>query len=209
MLLAARQGLALPIVYNTNAYDSVEVLRLLDGIVDVYLPDFKYADSPRAGSTRRCPTTPSALARGASSRCTGRRARARLRRGRAARRAVFSSGCSSCRNNVAGRRRLARLDRRDAVAARRDLAHGPVLPDPPRGVEREVRGALPLDHGRGVGGGARRPRGQRPRRTASSRSSRPPTATTGRTSRIGTRRFGTFGTSRPGRTSLPFADARR
>src|SRR6202162_5195806 len=45
VLLSARGGLRLPIVYNTNAYDSVEVLRLLEGIVDVYLPDFKYADS--------------------------------------------------------------------------------------------------------------------------------------------------------------------
>ncbi len=45
ILIAARQGLRLPIVYNTNAYDSVEVLRLLDGIVDIYLPDLKYADS--------------------------------------------------------------------------------------------------------------------------------------------------------------------
>jgi putative pyruvate formate lyase activating enzyme len=45
VLLAARRGLRVPIVYNTNAYDSVEVLRLLEGIVDVYLPDFKYADS--------------------------------------------------------------------------------------------------------------------------------------------------------------------
>src|SRR5882724_2993332 len=45
ILLAAGQGFHLPIVYNTNAYDSVEVLRLLDGIVDVYLPDLKYADS--------------------------------------------------------------------------------------------------------------------------------------------------------------------
>ncbi len=45
VLLAARAGLRLPIIYNTNAYDSVEVLRLLDGVVDVYLPDFKYADS--------------------------------------------------------------------------------------------------------------------------------------------------------------------
>jgi putative pyruvate formate lyase activating enzyme len=45
VLLAAREGLTLPVVYNTNAYDSVEVLRLLDGIVDVYLPDFKYADN--------------------------------------------------------------------------------------------------------------------------------------------------------------------
>lgn len=45
ILIAAKQGLRLPIVYNTNAYDSVEVLQLLDQIVDVYLPDLKYADS--------------------------------------------------------------------------------------------------------------------------------------------------------------------
>jgi len=45
ILIAARQGLTLPIVYNTNAYDSVEVLKSLDGIIDVYLPDLKYADS--------------------------------------------------------------------------------------------------------------------------------------------------------------------
>jgi putative pyruvate formate lyase activating enzyme len=45
ILLAAQQGLRLPIVYNTNAYDSVEVLRLLDGVVDVYLPDLKYAEN--------------------------------------------------------------------------------------------------------------------------------------------------------------------
>ena len=45
ILIAAENGLRLPIVYNTNAYDSVEVLRLLDGIVDVYLPDFKYAEN--------------------------------------------------------------------------------------------------------------------------------------------------------------------
>jgi putative pyruvate formate lyase activating enzyme len=44
ILLAAQQGLRLPIVYNTNAYDSVAVLKLLDGIVDVYLPDLKYAE---------------------------------------------------------------------------------------------------------------------------------------------------------------------
>lgn len=45
ILIAVEKGLKLPIVYNTNAYDSVDVLRLLDGIVDVYLPDLKYADS--------------------------------------------------------------------------------------------------------------------------------------------------------------------
>src|SRR3954447_11261509 len=45
ILIAAEKGLRLPIVYNTNAYDSVEVLKLIDGIVDIYLPDLKYADS--------------------------------------------------------------------------------------------------------------------------------------------------------------------
>jgi putative pyruvate formate lyase activating enzyme len=45
ILIAAENGLKLPIVYNTNAYDSVEVLKLLDGIVDVYLPDLKYAEN--------------------------------------------------------------------------------------------------------------------------------------------------------------------
>ena len=45
VLIAAQAGLRLPIVYNTNAYDSVEVLRLLAGIVDIYLPDLKYAEN--------------------------------------------------------------------------------------------------------------------------------------------------------------------
>jgi putative pyruvate formate lyase activating enzyme len=44
LLIAAERGLRLPVVYNTNSYDSVEVLKLLDGIVDVYLPDLKYSD---------------------------------------------------------------------------------------------------------------------------------------------------------------------
>ena len=46
--LAAGRGLTLPLVYNTSAYDSVDVLRLLDGIVDIYLPDLKYADEDLA-----------------------------------------------------------------------------------------------------------------------------------------------------------------
>ncbi|MGO9480313.1 MAG: radical SAM protein [Candidatus Kryptoniota bacterium] len=41
--VAIENGLSLPLVYNTNAYDSVDVLRMLDGIVDVYLPDLKYS----------------------------------------------------------------------------------------------------------------------------------------------------------------------
>ena len=44
ILLAAQKGLDVPIVYNTNAYDSVEVLQLLDRVVDIYLPDLKYAE---------------------------------------------------------------------------------------------------------------------------------------------------------------------
>jgi len=43
--IAVEYGLELPIVYNTNGYESLEVLGLLAGIVDVYLPDLKYADS--------------------------------------------------------------------------------------------------------------------------------------------------------------------
>ena len=42
--IAARNGLNLPLVYNTNSYDSSEVLKLLDGIIDIYLPDLKYSE---------------------------------------------------------------------------------------------------------------------------------------------------------------------
>jgi putative pyruvate formate lyase activating enzyme len=44
ILEACKLGLHLPIIYNTNAYDSVEVLKLLGGIVDIYLPDIKYSE---------------------------------------------------------------------------------------------------------------------------------------------------------------------
>ncbi len=43
--LAADQGLNLPLVYNSGGYDSLETLKLLDGIVDIYMPDMKYSDS--------------------------------------------------------------------------------------------------------------------------------------------------------------------
>ena len=43
--IAARRGLRLPLVYNTGGYDSPEALALLDGIVDIYMPDMKYGDS--------------------------------------------------------------------------------------------------------------------------------------------------------------------
>lgn len=46
LVVAVGRGLSLPIVYNTGGYDRVESLRLLDGLVDVYMPDFKFW-SPR------------------------------------------------------------------------------------------------------------------------------------------------------------------
>ncbi len=44
LVVAAGRGLSIPIVYNSNGYDSVPVLRLLDGVVDIYMPDLKYAN---------------------------------------------------------------------------------------------------------------------------------------------------------------------
>lgn len=45
LLYAVEQGLQLPLVYNTGGYDSLEALQLLDGLVDIYMPDMKFADS--------------------------------------------------------------------------------------------------------------------------------------------------------------------
>lgn len=44
LAIAIEEGFKLPLVYNTNAYDSVETLKLLDGIIDIYMPDTKYSD---------------------------------------------------------------------------------------------------------------------------------------------------------------------
>jgi putative pyruvate formate lyase activating enzyme len=43
--IAAGRGLKLPIVYNTGGYDSLQALQLLDGVVDIYMPDMKYGDA--------------------------------------------------------------------------------------------------------------------------------------------------------------------
>ena len=43
--IARNKGLKLPIVYNTNGYEKVETLKMLEGYVDIYLPDFKYSDN--------------------------------------------------------------------------------------------------------------------------------------------------------------------
>jgi len=46
--VASHHGLSIPIVYNSGGYESIEVIRLLDGIVDIYMPDIKYSDNESA-----------------------------------------------------------------------------------------------------------------------------------------------------------------
>lgn len=53
--LAAGRGLRLPLVYNTGGYDALEALALLDGVVDVYMPDMKYGDSRLARRLSKVP----------------------------------------------------------------------------------------------------------------------------------------------------------
>ncbi len=43
--IAAGEGLSVPLVYNTGGYDSLETLKILDGIIDIYMPDMKYSDA--------------------------------------------------------------------------------------------------------------------------------------------------------------------
>jgi putative pyruvate formate lyase activating enzyme len=56
--LARENGLTLPTVYNTGGYDSVETLKLLEGFVDIYMPDVKYSDSKVAGAFSAAPDYP-------------------------------------------------------------------------------------------------------------------------------------------------------
>jgi putative pyruvate formate lyase activating enzyme len=60
LLVAAQRGLRLPIVYNTSAYDDLDMLRLLDGIVDIYMPDLKYADTDVGRRLSKIPDYPAA-----------------------------------------------------------------------------------------------------------------------------------------------------
>jgi putative pyruvate formate lyase activating enzyme len=55
---AVERGFRLPLVYNTNGYDSVETLELLEGVVDVYLPDMKYGDEEVARTYSQAPDYP-------------------------------------------------------------------------------------------------------------------------------------------------------
>jgi len=56
--LARDAGLKLPTVYNTGGYDSVETLRLLEGFIDIYMPDMKYADSKVSDELSGAPDYP-------------------------------------------------------------------------------------------------------------------------------------------------------
>jgi putative pyruvate formate lyase activating enzyme len=53
LVLAVEKGLHIPLVYNTSGYERVEILQLLDGIVDIYLPDAKYSDGKIAAKYSR------------------------------------------------------------------------------------------------------------------------------------------------------------
>lgn len=56
--IAAREGLSIPLVFNTGGYDNVDTLKLLDGIVDIYMPDFKFWDPGVAQATCAAPDYP-------------------------------------------------------------------------------------------------------------------------------------------------------
>jgi putative pyruvate formate lyase activating enzyme len=58
--VAVDRGLALPIVYNTSAYDALESIELMDGIVDIYMPDFKYWSPERSRNYLKAENYPEA-----------------------------------------------------------------------------------------------------------------------------------------------------
>ena len=47
--MALKKGLRIPLVYNTSGYERVDILKILDGVVDIYLPDMKYMDGIQSG----------------------------------------------------------------------------------------------------------------------------------------------------------------
>jgi len=58
--IAIEQGLKIPLVYNTSGYDSAEIIKLLEGIVDIYLADMRYADSQASQKFSLAPDYPQA-----------------------------------------------------------------------------------------------------------------------------------------------------
>ncbi|MCZ6689888.1 MAG: radical SAM protein [Planctomycetota bacterium] len=63
ILLAVEGGLRVPLVYNTSAYDSAESLRHMDGVIDIYMPDFKFWDADVSRSLAKAKDYPDAARR--------------------------------------------------------------------------------------------------------------------------------------------------
>ncbi len=61
--IAIERGLRLPLVYNTSAYDSLDSIELMDGVVDIYMPDFKFWDAEMARRYVKAPNYPEAARR--------------------------------------------------------------------------------------------------------------------------------------------------
>jgi len=60
---AARDGLDLPIVYNTGGYDALDTIKLLDGVIDIYMPDLKYMDAALGQKLSGIPDYPEVAAK--------------------------------------------------------------------------------------------------------------------------------------------------
>jgi len=58
LLIAIPEGLTIPLVYNSGGYDAVETLQLLDGVIDIYMPDFKYMNGDVAQDLSGAPDYP-------------------------------------------------------------------------------------------------------------------------------------------------------
>lgn len=58
LILAKQQGLTIPIVYNSSGYEITETLQMLEGLIDIYLPDFKYMDPELARKCSHAPDYP-------------------------------------------------------------------------------------------------------------------------------------------------------
>jgi len=63
LLLAIERGLRLPLVYNTGAYDSLESIKLMEGVIDIYMPDFKLWNAEMARRYLNAPNYPEAARR--------------------------------------------------------------------------------------------------------------------------------------------------
>ncbi len=72
LAISVDQGMSLPVVYNTNGYESIQTLELLDGIVDIYLPDLKYASNRQAMKYSDAPDYVTTARLAGTWRCTDR-----------------------------------------------------------------------------------------------------------------------------------------